>query len=59
MTVNLHETKIIVFRKGGFSGADEIWWFGDEAVEVVNCYKYVGLHFTSMLPLTQTVSVQA
>ena len=41
MTVNMHKTKIIVFRKGGFLGANEIWWFGDEAIEVVNCYKYL------------------
>ena len=56
MTVNMHKTKIIVFRKGGFLGANEIWRYGNEVIEVVNCYKYVGLHFTTKLSLTQTVN---
>uniref|UniRef100_UPI003AF4937F reverse transcriptase family protein n=2 Tax=Thiolapillus sp. TaxID=2017437 RepID=UPI003AF4937F len=56
MTVNMCKTKIIVFRKGGFLGANEAWWFGNEAIEVVNCYKYLGLHFTTKLSLTQAVS---
>ena len=56
MTVNMHKTKIIVFRKGGFLGANEIWRYGNEVIEVVNCYKYLGLHFTTKLSLTQTVN---
>ena len=56
MTVNMHTTKIIVFRKGGFLGANEIWRYGNEIIEVVNCYKYLGLHFTTKLSLTQTVN---
>ncbi|WP_419586745.1 hypothetical protein, partial [Thiolapillus sp.] len=39
-----------------FLGANEAWWFGNEAIEVVNCYKYLGLHFTTKLSLTQAVS---
>ena len=56
MTVNMYETKIIVFRKGGFLGANEIWRYRNEVIEVVNCYKYSGLHFTTKLSLTQTVN---
>ncbi len=56
MTVNMYKTKIIVFRKGGFLGANEIWRYGNEVIEVVNCYKYLGLHFTTKLSLTQTVN---
>ena len=56
MTVNMYETKIIVFRKGGFLGANEIWRYRNEVIEVVNCYKYLGLHFTTKLSLTQTVN---
>ena len=37
-------------------GANEVWWFGNEAIQVVNCYKYLGLHFTTKLSLSQTVS---
>ena len=56
MTVNMYTTKIIVFRKGGFLGANEIWRYGNEVIEVVNCFKYLGLHFTTKLSLTQTVN---
>ena len=56
MTVNMYKTKIIVFRKGGFLGANEIWRYGNEVIEVVNCYKYLGLQFTTKLSLTQTVN---
>ena len=52
MTVNMCKTKIIVFRKGGFILANEVWLFGNEAIEAVN----LGLHFTTKLSLTQTVS---
>ena len=46
MTVNMSKTKIIVFRKGGFLAASEVWRYGDEEIEVVNSYKYLGLYFT-------------
>ena len=44
MTVNMSKTKIIVLRKGGFLAAIEVWRYGDEEVEVVNSYKYLGLY---------------
>ena len=55
VTVNLSKTKIIVFRKGGFLAAKEVWRYGDEEIEVVNSYKYLGLYFTTRLSLTQAV----
>ena len=55
MTVNMSKTKIIVFRKGGFLAANEVWRYGDEEIEVVNSYKYLGLYFTTKLSLTQAV----
>ena len=51
--VNMRKTKIIVFRKGGFLAANEVWRYGDEETEVVNSYKYLGLYFTTKLSLTQ------
>lgn len=56
MSVNLSKTKIIVFRKGGFLGAKEAWWYGDQKIDVVNSYKYLGLHFSTKLSLTQSVA---
>ena len=55
MKVNLAKTKIVVFRKGGFLKACEKWKYGTEGIEVMNCYKYLGLHFTTRLSLTRTV----
>ena len=55
MTVNMSKTKIIAFRKGGFLAANEVWRYGDEEIEVVNSYKYLGLYFTTKLSLTQAV----
>jgi hypothetical protein len=55
MKVNLDKTKIIVFRKGGFLGERELWTYGDTPIEVVNSYKYLGLHFTTKLSLTLAV----
>ena len=56
MTFNMSKTKIIVFRKGGFLAANEVWRYGDEEIEVVNSYKYLGLYFTTKLCLTQAVA---
>ena len=55
MTVNMSKAKIIVFKKGGFLAANEVWRYGVEEIEVVNSYKYLGLYFTTKLSLTQTV----
>ena len=55
MTVNMSKTKITVFTKGGFLAANEVWRYGDEEIEVVNSYKYLGLYFTTKLSLTQAV----
>ena len=44
MTIKISKTKIIVFRKGGFLAASEVLRYGDEEVEVVNSYKYLGLY---------------
>ena len=52
MSVNLSKTKIIIFRNGGFLGASEKWWFN----KALNRYKYLGMHFSTKLSLTQTVS---
>ena len=55
MSVNLSKTKVIVFRKGGFLAANERWKYGNEKLEVVNSYKYLGLHFTTKLSLNSSV----
>ena len=49
LTVNLNKTKVMVFRKGGFLGRREKWWYGNNVLEVVNSYKYLGFLLTTQL----------
>ena len=46
LVVNLDKTKVMVFRKGGFLGRLERWFYGEERIEVVNKYKYLGYTLT-------------
>ena len=47
LTINLLKTKIIVFRNGGPVREYERWKFKDSNLEVVTCYKYLGLLLSS------------
>ena len=47
LTVNLDKSKVMVFRKGGYLAAKERWFWGDQKLEVVNTYKYLGLIFST------------
>ena len=38
MTVNLNKTKIVIFRKGGFISAKDVWFRGANTIEAVNSY---------------------
>ena len=49
LVVNLEKTKVMVFRKGGFLGRLEQWHYGEERIEVVNKYKYLGYTLTTKL----------
>jgi hypothetical protein len=49
LNVNFDKTKIIVFRKGGFLGKREKWFYDGKRIEVVNSYSYLGFTFSSML----------
>ena len=52
LRVNMAKTKVVVFRKGGYLGARERWFYGGESVEVVNAYKYLGIYFSTRLSFT-------
>lgn len=49
LTVNKNKTKVMVFRKGGFLGDREKWFYENERLEVVNSYCYLGFNFSTML----------
>ena len=53
MNVNKSKTKEMVFRKGGFLGVREKWFFECERLEVVNSYCYLGFNFSTMLSLKE------
>lgn len=43
MSVNLDKTKIVVFRRGGPIRKIERWYFNNEQIQTVSCYKYLGM----------------
>ena len=49
LEVNLTKTKTMVFRKGGYLGKAEKWFYGKEQIDTVNSYKYLGYTFTTKL----------
>ena len=45
LNVSLSKTKVMIFRKGGHPSVKEQWVFGNQRLEVVNSYKYLGFIF--------------
>ena len=51
ITVHVGKTKNVVFRKGARIRNTERWTYNGENVEVVSCFQYVGLLFTTKMSL--------
>ena len=47
ISVNTLKTKVVVFKKGSISENLGQWTYRGQALEVVSCFKYLGLHFGS------------
>ena len=47
LNVNIDKTKITVFRNGGYLKKNESWKYHNRPLEIVSCYKYLGVHITS------------
>jgi len=45
MKVNLTETKIVIFRKGGKTARNDVFFCNKNPVEVVNSYTYLSVPF--------------
>ena len=56
LIVNLDKSNIVVFRNGGHLALNEKWCFGNEKLEVVNMYKYLGVYFTTRLTFSPTLN---
>ena len=46
LKVNILKTKIMIFRKGGRLGPNDKWTFGNQLLEVVPAFKYLGCFLT-------------
>ena len=49
LKVNMDKSNIVVFRKGGYLAARQIWYYGNEKMSVVNVYKYLGIYFSTRI----------
>ena len=56
LTVNLDKTKIMVFRKGGRLSKFEKWFYGQNPIEIVNKYVYLGFVFTTTMSIKSSLS---
>ena len=52
LIVNLEKSNIIVFRKGGYLGEKERWFYDGKIMPVVNAYKYLGIYLSTRLSFT-------
>ena len=49
LIVNTNKSNMVVFRKGGYVGARERWFYDDSMMRMVNPYKYLGICFSTRL----------
>ena len=47
LTINLTKSKIMIFQNGGRNSKKEKWFWGNQPIEIVKTYKYLGVHFSS------------
>ena len=43
LTVNIQNTKVMVFRKGGILGRNTCFYYGENEIEIVNKFTYLGI----------------
>lgn len=59
LCINGSKTKVMVFRKGGFLGKNEKWFLGNDILDIVNEYNYLGYVFTTKMSITKGVNFLA
>ena len=57
LDINLDKTKIVVFRNGGVVKQTEKWYYNNNVIDIVPCYKYLGVYFTSTMSWSKTHTV--
>ncbi|XP_073968974.1 uncharacterized protein [Rhodnius prolixus] len=53
LKINTNKSKVMVCRNGARPSNKERWSLGNENIEIVNCYKYLGLRITPQLNLNK------
>ena len=53
--VNVEKTKIVKFRRGGRLARGDVFMYGNDRVEVVSAYEYLGVTLQSRLTFTEHV----
>ena len=56
LVVNLDKSNIVVFRNGGHLSQNEKWHYGEQPIQTVNMYKYLGVYLTTRLSFQSTLS---
>lgn len=51
LKVNMSNSSMMVFRKGGYLVSWERWFYDEMSMNVVNSYKYFGIYFTTKISL--------
>ena len=62
MQVNIHKTKVLIFKKGVHLSRRERWYYNGRVLETVNGFSNVGVHFTSnlsMYKMAESASIKA
>ena len=62
LTVNIDETEIHVFKRGGQLAVREKWTYNSSRLDIVNGFTYVGIHFSNRLSkykMAETMSSKA
>lgn len=57
--VNFDKSKIVIFRNGGYISPKEKWFYNGQKLQIVNCYKYLGIIFSSGLTFSYALEDMA
>ena len=62
LQVNIHKTKVLIFKKGCQLSRRDKWYYNGRVLETVNGFSYVVVHFTnnfSMYKMAESASIKA
>ena len=51
LKVNIHKTKLMLFKRGGRLSRLEKWYYNNTELQTVNSFSYAGVTFTPQLSL--------